>query len=143
MHLQILKCPFLSFISGTHLGLIFKKGFSSSFLSSSSFTVCVDSPICMYPRSGSPPSLPAHQPLQDHGYERARANVRDITHHFIKIKKNFKQKSMFYLPYLYLMGGVFSFSTWWSRGVKILQASLNSSLWWNKSNSEMVVSELF
>ncbi len=93
MHLKILKCPFLSFISGTHLGLIFKKGFSSSFLSSSSFTVCVDSPICKYPRSGSPPSLPAHQPRQDHGYERTRANVRDITHHFIKKKP--KKKACF------------------------------------------------
>ncbi len=101
MHLQILKCPFLSFISGTHLGLIFKKGFSSSFLSSSSFTVCVDSPICKYPRSGSPPSLPAHQPRQDHGYERTRANVRDITHHFIK--KKLKKKHV--LPSIFVFDG--------------------------------------
>lgn len=34
-----------------------------------------------------------------------------------------------YLPYLYRVGLGFSLSIWWRRGVKILQASLNSSLW--------------
>lgn len=48
----------------------------------------------------------------------------NVHHMFISVSE-----VRFYLPYVYGMGCVFSPSIWWRRGVKILQASRNSSLW--------------
>lgn len=94
----------MPFISGTHLGLMFLNGLELlSSLSSSSFTVCVGSPICMCPHSESPPSAPDHQPLQDHGYMREREYETLYTScHFVN---NHLQKKKRVLPPVFVFDG--------------------------------------
>lgn len=127
----ILKCLFISpyLRHSTSLFFFFILFFFT-------FTIYVGSPICMFPRSESPPSSPAHLPLEDHGYKnKFTMHVKCATHHF----KLISYKYFYYLPYLYGIGGVFSFSIWWRSGVKILHASLNSSLENNQVNYQNAI----
>lgn len=91
-------------------------------------------PTCTFPCSRTLLSSWDGLQLRGHGcrHETVKGvhNGNDNEWEGFKWKRGEESSMVFrhYLPYVYGMGGVFSDSIWWRRGVKILQASRSSSL---------------